>query len=169
MKKIVLFVFGALCLSSLSSCKLALIGSLTTISTRSVNDDLDYCLVASDVNSTKKEQKRKANRAENLDRAMDLALRSVPGGEFMKNARIYKAKWPTKRPYVISGDVWGYCDRTLNEHKGFTVGDNVIWREGVTYKRGKIAAYKSHDKCIVESEEGDLRTVRYTDLSRAEE
>lgn len=161
MKKLIFLFFLSL---SLMSCSIHKIGDCTMLSIRNVNDKMDYCLKKSYAGDTKKEIRK--NRSKTIDEAADKLIRTVPGGEFLRNVRIFRIDGFKKRKYAVTGDVWGYCSEDAS-HKGFSVGDAVIWKEGAVFQRGTIEAIKNGDKAIVITGDGNYRTIDFRRLSKA--
>ena len=85
---------------ALSGCWMR-IGDLTMISTRNVDSKTDYELLQR--YSVGKGKKKKGR--DPLDQAVDKAVRGIPGGEFLKNIKIYVKQGGRK--IKVEGDVWG--------------------------------------------------------------
>lgn len=147
-------------LFALTSCSTSYIikeaGDLTVIATRNIDKSVDYQMITayagisrSDIEAAKSTAKKgiikKKNpiikavntfKAKNLNGAVDNVVKSVAGGEYLANLRIYTVaefkSFSFKKDmlfdvyYVASGDVWGVKDDNSNI-KGFHKKDNVIF------------------------------------------
>lgn len=99
MKKTLLISFLSLGILS-TSCKYTKIGDVTVVSTRNFESKAEYVEIARYVRA-----KGKAKRGTfALENAIDNAVKSVPGGEFMKNCKVSVRNDKVK----VEGDVWGY-------------------------------------------------------------
>lgn len=105
MKKAILILSSALILSA---CSFTKIGSLTVASTRNYESKTDYVLLKKYVSA-----KAKNKGTEGLQNAIDLAVKDVPGGEFMKNVKIYTKRKGKK--IKVEGDVWGILPTTTTK------------------------------------------------------
>lgn len=159
MKK--LFILFSLILTLASTSCIRRIGDLTMLSNRNVNDRMDYCLKKSYTGDSKREIRK--NKHKMIEGSVEKVVQSVPGGEFLRNVKIYTVG---KDYYSVVGDVWGYCSEDAS-HKGFSVGDAVIWKEGAVFQRGTIEAIKNGDKAIVITGDGNYRTIDFRRLSKA--
>ncbi len=155
MKK--LFLLAIVALSAASCMHTKQIGKLNMISNRNVDSKVEYVALKNYVGSSKKEIKR--YRSETLEGAIDNIVKSVPGGEFVKNLRIYLVNG---KKFAVEGDVWGLAD---NNFKGFKVGDSVQWTHIMQKHKGIIVNLKDDKSCTVKDlESGDLREVNYSEL-----
>jgi len=128
MKKSVIIIL----LLSLSSCYYR-IGDLTIISNRNVDSKTDYKMLKQYVVATAKSKK-----GDPLENALDNAVKKVPGGEFMKNTKIY-VKVNGKK-IKVEGDVWGIpvpattgtvttnVTKSVEATIKFEVGDRVSYK-----------------------------------------
>jgi hypothetical protein len=117
-------LFAALLLGSCTSYER--IGSMTMVSTRNVEKDAPYVLLASNV-----EGYSDRHQDEPMQEAIDDAVHQKPGGEFMKNVAIYVRS--NGRDVKVQGDVWGIpraADTTPTATQvgsvTFRVGDKVL-------------------------------------------
>jgi hypothetical protein len=130
-------------------------GDLTMVSTRNVDGSVDYVALKTyagvsgkDVDAAIATAKngilKKKNpiikeinsyKAEVLNEAVDNVVKSVAGGEYLKNVKFYWVQETTSslfgKPvysysYIASGDVWGVKDANANI-KGFRVNDKVVF------------------------------------------
>jgi len=83
----------------LSGCSFQRIGNLTMVSTRNVDSSTNYVELKRNVTGTSKMRKGDA-----LQEAIDEAVSSVPGGEYMMNAVFYVKD---NRVIKVVGDVYG--------------------------------------------------------------
>lgn len=136
------------------------VGNANIVSTRNVNLNEYYELLSTYAGGNKDELKK--TKASSVEAAIDQTVRSVPGGEFLMNAKIYLVRG---QYFAVEGDVWGVKDRVT--YRGFKVCDNIIWRKGRSYKTGSIVALKDNNSCIIKDNNGKLRRVYYSDISLA--
>lgn len=145
---------------SFASCKsVKQIGKLTMIANRNIDSKTDYVQLRAYMGGSKRELKRL--KAKTIEEAIDNVVRNTPGGEFLKNVKIYLIGG-TK--YAVEGDVWGLSGQNF---KGFKVGDKVQYSGtfGKT-RKGTIAELKNEKECIVKLEDGDVKEVSYNDLKK---
>jgi hypothetical protein len=138
------------------------VGKVNMISNRNVSMKENYVLVRSYAGSGKRDLKR--NKSKTIDGAVENLVRSVPGGEFVMNAKILllDAKY-----YAVDGDVYG-----LNQErnfKGFKVGDRVEWKDLLVRYTGVIVDLKNDREASVKDEaNGKIRSVRYDEMSKTD-
>ena len=92
-------LISAIGIGTLTSCYNR-IGDLTMISNRNVDKSQDYVLLKRDVHEKIKTKKKDA-----LERVVDRATGSVPGGEYLMNVTVSVSLSGKKTK--IKGDVWG--------------------------------------------------------------
>ena len=124
-------------------------------------------------------------KAKNLQESVDAVVKSVSGGEYLTNVKLYSVYSFDSRSmiptvfYMASGDVWG--TKTNEENiKGFKVNDKVVFTYtkdnksviGKVFKgkinqqySGKILELKSAT-AILSIETGEIIEVPYIDLVR---
>lgn len=86
---------------TLSSCiGYRRMGDLTMISNRNVNNSQTYVLLKRDV-----EVKIKTKKKDFMEIAIDEAVGSVEGGEYMMNTKLFLKK--NGKKFKLVGDVWG--------------------------------------------------------------
>ncbi len=135
MKKVIyLFIMAALIYSCGTETKL--IGDINMISERNIDNSTDYEELKRYAGVSKKELKKA--KAENIQQAVDATVKSVPGGEYIKNAKIYLVNGEY---YAIQGDVWG----VNASHLGFKKGDRI--QKGK--KQGIIQNLIDNNECMV--------------------
>lgn len=145
-------------ISSCVSYRIQSAGDLTSASTRNIEQANDYLLLKTyagisktDIEAAKSSHKKgiikrsnpivkeiNAYKADNLQAAIDNVVKSVPGGEYLKNLRVYVLfsgvsfringmRKDIAIDYIATGDVWGM--KTDNpEIKGFHKDDNVVFQ-----------------------------------------
>ena len=145
-------------------------GDLTSVSTRNIDNSANYENlktyagisrqdVESAISIAKKGKIKKKNpiikqinefKSESLKESVDNVVRSVAGGEFIHNARVYTVfelknnvfSLETKTYYVMSGDVWGIKSENANVN-GFHKGDKVVFTHSKDLK--KVIGTKNFD------------------------
>jgi len=161
MKKVILSIIPALLLTSCGP-SVKLIGTVNMISNRNVSTKESYIQVKSYSGDSKKELSR--NKGKNVQEALDNLVRSVPGGEFVMNAKIYIID---TKYYSVSGDVWG-LEQNQN-YKGFKKGDRIMWKDNFVKYTGVITDLKDDKEATVKQDEnGKIRTVRYDEMQKIE-
>jgi len=154
-----LFYFLGFLIFLTTSCKTPIlqIGKVNMISNRNVDTRFEYEQLRSYVGLSKKELKKSRN--ESIEEAVDRTVKSVPGGEFMMNAKLYQVNGAY---YAVEGDVWG---NSKEEMKGFETGDLVQWTNNLITKKGRISGLVNSEECMVKEEgEGKSVMVKYSKL-----
>lgn len=96
-------LIAALLVCSLSGCLPSKqVGRVATITTREVRHLEALQLLEANAGSGKKAQT--SNRSETIDGAIENLLRSVPGGQVVRNVTIYHVN---NKKYSVTGDVYG--------------------------------------------------------------
>lgn len=131
------------------------IGDLNMISTRNVETKTDYVLIRNYMGGTKRELKR--SKAKDLKDAVNNLVKQTPGGEFVKNAKIYLVNG---KYYAVEGDIWGIA-QNIN-FRGFKVGDTVQYK-GNKYT---ITELKNDKVCTIKDENEKIKEASYDDLKR---
>ena len=108
-------------------------------------------------------QEIRKTKAMTIEDAIDQVVKSTPGGEFLKNVKVYL----TGNKYLaVEGDVWGITGNI--NFRGFKIGDKVKWTKLfkdfagtiVNLKNDKVATIKrDSDQEIVEVEYNDLTKI----------
>ncbi|MGE5449335.1 MAG: hypothetical protein ACM3PR_13315, partial [Bacteroidales bacterium] len=105
------------------------------------------------------------NKAATVDQAINNVVSDVPGGEFLKNAKLYT----DGKDWAVLGDVWGVIESANVE--GFRIGDRVLIKNSILNKdkfsRGEVTGFKDRKTCIVKVEGGNMKEFNYSDLSKA--
>ncbi len=105
-------------------------------------------------------QEIKKSRALTIEDAVDQVVRSTPGGEYLKNVKIYMT---SKKYLAVEGDVWGATDNI--NFRGFKIGDKVKWTKRFKDYTGVIIDLKSDKICTIKSnEDQSILEVEYEDL-----
>ncbi len=155
---------GILAVTSLGACSSSVkqIGKVNMISNRNIDPKLDYAPLSTYAGGSKSELKKAKETS--IEDAIDKTVRKVPGGEFLMNAKIFMVDG---RYVVVEGDVWGV--NTNVAHRGFRVGDQVVWKSvtGVV-KMGVVKSLKDDKTCFVETEDGTRVEKKYDDISKGE-
>lgn len=81
------------------------IGEFNVISTRNFSTKENYILLKSYAGGTMRDLRK--SRATTIDQAVDRTVKSVPGGEFMQNVKVYMVRHGKKIYFAVEGDVWG--------------------------------------------------------------
>lgn len=145
MQKSTLYGLAAVFLSSLSGCAVTVkqIGDINMISQRNVDSRGEYVLVKTYAGGGKEIKK---SRARNVQEAVDQTVRNAPGGEFLKNAKIYLIDG---KYLAVEGDVWG---QGQGNFKGFRVGDKVQWKTITGNHNGVIKGFLNDQRCMVQED-----------------
>ena len=137
------------------------IGDLNMVSTKNIGNLADYEQLASYARGNQK--KIQKSKAETMQDAMDQTIREIPGGVFLMNATFYLVKG---KYFAVEGDVWGIKQNA--DYKGFKIGDKVMWKTIIGYKKGVVEAIKDSENCVVKDEKTQRRkTIKYVKLMRA--
>lgn len=159
MKKITISFFLLLLLTSCGT-SVKLIGDVNIVSTRNVDENAKFSLVKSYAGGSDREIKKARNKT--IDDAINQMVKATPGGELLKNAKIYLVSGSY---YAVTGDVWGYNDNAAI--KGFKVGDKVTWKNRRTYLNGVITALKNDKICLVKVDNSEtIKELSYDEISK---
>jgi len=162
MKNLLLIIAIALTVGACSSIKM--VGDINMISSRNVDSKTDYVLIKTGTDDSKSNFRK--NKSATIDQAVNNTVINVPGGEFLKNAKLYT----DGKDWAIVGDVWGVKESANVE--GFRIGDKVLIKNSILNKEkfsnGEITGFKDRKTCIVKVGNGALKEISYTDLRKAE-
>lgn len=87
----------------ISSCtSVKQIGDFTIVSTRNVQQNREYVLLTTYSGGTRKELRK--SKCSTIQEAINKTVKSVPGGEYLMNAKIYSID---DEFFAVEGDVWG--------------------------------------------------------------
>lgn len=151
MKKLLNFLFTAAVLTSCTNIKQ--IADLNMISTRNV-ETKEYVLIKNYQGNPGNKKVLKKSKAKTLDEAINLTVRNTPGGEYMKNVKIYIIERPFSEHYAAEGDVWGLKEGVIT-YMGFKVGDRVQWSTKKTFQKNVI-----HKGTVASFKDGEVITVK---------
>ncbi len=143
----------------LSSCVTTKqIGKVNMISNRNIESTANYTLIKTYMGTSQKEVKK--SKAATIEDAIDQVVKSTPGGEYLKNVKIYL----TSNKYLaVEGDVWGITDNA--NFRGFSVGDKVKWTKLFKDYTGIIVDLKNDKSCTIKSDsDQSITEVDYKDL-----
>lgn len=140
------------------------IGKVNMMSTRNVDPSLRYKVLSTYVGRST----LTASKAETIEDAVNATVRSVPGGEFLMNVKLYSVD--EGKYFGVEGDVWGAEDASF---RGFRAGDRVTFKNPAIfttkkYLTGTVASLKTDQVCLVAPDEApsDLLEVSYDDLAK---
>jgi hypothetical protein len=147
----------------LTSCSSQLqIGKINMISNRNIDSSIPYENLSSYSNGSITDIKK--SRHKTIEAAIDFTVKSVPGGEYLMNARIWLIDGAY---YAVEGDVWGV--KQEKNYLGYKIGDKVLWRKNGKYYECEISSLKNAEECIVKVlDTGKLFGVKYIYLSKKE-
>lgn len=139
------------------------IGRMDTYEPRNLDSTVTYVLLKNYMGGRVEDFKK--TRAKTIDQAVIDVVRNTPGGEFLKNVKIFIVNG---KYVAVEADVWG---KTLNHNfRGFQVGERVQW--DMTRKNpptGSIHELLNEKECIVRSDEGGkLILVNYDEMQKLE-
>jgi hypothetical protein len=168
MKIITKNIFLMACIALITSCmSVREIGDLNMISTRNVDSKADYVLLRNYMGGTKKELRK--SKAESIKNAIDNVVKQTPGGEFLKNAKLYlvKKKFSKNIYFAIEGDIWGL--ESNQNFRGFALGSKVQYTSNFKKCVGVITDLTNDKVCQVKNEEtGKVTTEKYSELKKVE-
>lgn len=158
MKK-TLFIAGTLVLGSCANR----LGDLTLLSNRNYDKSQEYVLLKQDVHV-----KVKTKKNDVIERAVDKATSSVPGGEYLQNVTLWVS--PSGRKLKLEGDVYGVRPSELPQagtHTEWKVGDKVQYKTLTGRKTGVIIDVSNNEQATVKLDEsGNSETVPYKKLMK---
>ncbi len=156
-----------------SCTSLKQIGSLNMVSQRNVDSKTEYVLLQAYAGSS--DHDLKASRATTLEDAIDQTVKKIPGGEFLKNAKIYLVVHGKRFYYACVGDVWGISGITAS-YNGLKAGDKVTWKNSKLIKSstdqqfftGVIVSMKPAEGTAIVKKDDNAGTVevKINDLSK---
>lgn len=158
MNKLLLFCAVLL----LTSCAVTIkqIGSVNMISSRNVESSTNYVLLRSYMGASQKELRK--SKAETIQDAIEQVVKSTPGGEFLKNVKLYTT---SKKYYAVEGDIWGIA--TNANFRGYSVGDKVKWTKLFKDYTGTIVNLKDDKTCTIKKDsDQSITDVEYKDLTK---
>lgn len=120
------------------------VGHINMISNRNVDSDFNYQRLGSYVELSNRQIKKSRN--ETISEAVNSTVQSIPGGEFIMNAKIYLVDG---KYFAVEGDVWG---SDSNEYRGYEIGQTVQWSTVMGKKKGVITGFASKEEFMVQEE-----------------
>ena len=137
------------------------------ISNRNVESSANYTLIKTYMGTSKNEIRK--TKALTVEDAIDQVVKSTPGGEYLKNVKIYlvykKGFFENSKHLAVEGDVWGITDNA--NFRGFSVGDKVKWTKLFKDYIGVIVDLKNDKSCTIKSEtDQSITEVDYKDLTK---
>lgn len=156
----------------MTSCaKIYPLGDLNVISTRNVDVDgtTKYKQMKTYAGTSKKEKKK--SRSKDIEEAVNVAVKSVPGGEYLTNSKLYVIYRPIKPAskkfaYIVEGDVWGSANLEVTM-KGFKVGDKVFYKSLQGQKQGVIVELKDDKQAAIKIEgQEKIELITYDKLTK---
>ena len=142
MRKALTIILTVSVLLGFTSCSHKL-GNLTMISTRNIETSKEYKeLKRSVIGKDKSLQKLLLLfgpfGSPDMELALNKAVSTVPGGEFMKNLIIKERyNWYllfSIRVLIVEGDVWGTAQTDMQNTYNFKIGDKVLWNKKGMFK-----------------------------------
>ncbi len=154
-------LIAATMLTSCTTTSLRQIGSVNMISNRNVDSKTEYVLLQAYAGGS--ESDLKESEALTIDDAINQTVKSVAGGEFLKNVKIYTIMRGNVFYYAAVGDVWGIAG-VESSYNGLKSGDKVTWKnpKKITYEpkflTGVIVSVRLDDEtAIVQKDDTDLQ------------
>ncbi len=151
----------------LASCgtplKVTQIGKLNMVSERNIDTKTDYVLLRSYMGGSDNEIRNSTSK--NIEEATNETVKNTPGGEFLKNVKIYIITKGTESFYAVEGDVWGVSGD--ENFRGFKVGDRVQWKDLKGMHKGKITGLKNSKECMVKEDgKDDSKAIIYEKITK---
>lgn len=156
--KRILFILGTVILTSCANR----LGDLTLLSNRNYDNSVKYELLQRDVYV-----KVKTKKNDVLERAVDKATSSVPGGEHLRNVSIWVS--PSGKKLKIKGDVYGIKPAETSQstvNTSWKVGDKVQYKTPVGRKSGEIVDVSNSEYATVKLDSGKSENVKYKYLMK---
>jgi hypothetical protein len=140
------------------------IGDINMVSARNVETKMNYVLLRSYMGGNKDEIKRsKKDEVTSLENAINHVVKATPGGEFLKNVKIYLVNG---KYIAVEGDVWGIGD-VKESFRGFSLNDHVFYKKGGKTIKGIIVALKNDKTCFFqEFGESKFVEMKYSEITK---
>lgn len=141
------------------------IGDVEILNYQKLDNSAKYELIASNVGGSYKEfNDARMQGIKTIPDAVKRLVENVPGGVFLKNAKIYIID---NGLVSVQGDVWGIKSESANI-KGFAVGSHVIYQKGSKMAKAQVMTLKDATTCFIQ-EFGEEKTleVRYEYLTKS--
>lgn len=154
-------LFLLICIFLSSCASVVEIGDVTEISTRNMDSKTEYTVLKTYAGYDASELRKL--KGKNIQEAINNTVQSVPGGEFLRNVKIYKVG---NDFYSVQGDVWGIAGQVASYY-GFKSGDKVTWKHYNKWYTGIIISLKDNKTCLVKVDnDGDTAELKYEELSK---
>jgi hypothetical protein len=141
------------------------LGKVNMLSNRNVDSKSDYVALRNYMGMSEKEIKQ--TKSTSIEDAIDVTVKNTPGGEFLKNVKMYQVIRDQKYYYAVEGDVWGLPENA--NYRGFKVGDRVQWSTMLSKKTGIITNLMDSNQCTIKVESsGNIENVDYDKLLKIE-
>lgn len=145
MSKITLIILLASIISIQSCTTIKQIGDINMVSCRNIENNMNYVLLRSYMGGSKKESKRSSKlEIVSIQDAVNRVVKETPGGEFLKNVKIYLVD---SKYISVEGDVWGLAGVKEN-YRGISLNDHVLYKNGGSIYKGSIVALKNDEICF---------------------
>ena len=153
---LLLLLFAIFILASCGVDK-KLIGDINMISERNIDSNIEYVELKRYAGTGKKAAKMAAKEeTATLQDAVDVTVKGVPGGEYIRNAKIFMIDG---KFYLVEGDVWGVNKASF---AGFRAGDRVLYDKD---KQGTIQSLVNNRECMILFDEDEIpKKIRYDDI-----
>lgn len=158
MKKLIYLLSIVLCASCAPS--FVQIGKVNMIANRNINPLTPYKLLSTYSGGNKSEIE--TSKAKSIEEAINNTVKSVPGGEYVMNVKIYKV---SSTYYAIEGDVWGVESNA--DYRGYRVGDRVTYKKSGKYEFGTILSFKT-DVCLIKTDKDLVSELKFDEISKVD-
>lgn len=153
------FVISTIVALSFSACtRIVQVGQINLISNRNIDKSENYELLNTYQGGDRKFIKK--SRATTIQQAIDNTVRTVPGGEYVMNVKIYQIN---RRYFAVEGDVYG--NKKNANMRGFQVGDSVLFVLNKKVFPGAIIKITNTESCIVHFNTGKVLEKKFDELT----
>jgi hypothetical protein len=150
---------------SCSSVVVKKVGEVNMISNRNVDSGANYKVLRNYMGMSEEEIKRTESKS--IHDAVDQTVKDTPGGEFLKNAKLYQVTRDDALYFAVEGDVWGLEENA--NYRGFKVSDKVQWESLFSTNTGVITDLKDSKECTIKIDgSGKIEIVEYDELLKIE-
>jgi hypothetical protein len=150
---------------SCSSVGVKKIGEVNMISNRNIDSGANYKVLRNYMGMSDEEIERTESKS--IHDAVDQTVKNTPGGEFLKNAKLYEVKKGDAFYFAVEGDVWGLEENA--NYRGFRVGNKVQWKSLLSTNTGVITDLKDSKECTIKIDgSGKIEIVEYDELLKIE-
>lgn len=152
-------VFNLIVALSLSACtRVVQVGQINLISNRNIDKSENYELLNAYQGSDRKFIRK--SQATTIQQAVDNTVRTVPGGEYIMNVKIYQIN---QRYFAVEGDVYG--NKKNANMRGFQVGDSVLFIRNSKVFPGKVIKITNTESCTVHFNTGKVLEKKFDELT----